>query len=594
MSKARAEIEVTASSQKLAADLRAASAQFASWARNTARAADREFGKVGKNVGKGIGKGGVAIGTFAGNMITKGFDKVAEAAHDVLDFERGLQGLTITAKQGVAWQNEMRDSIRAVSKETAVSSGEILAATARYVDLTGDVKGATTMMRTFARSAAASNSSIRDVAEAAAAAGDAFHVKPEEMESMFSGLIEQGKAGAVTLKDFAAELTGLAPRFARFQGMMGREGMMQLGAALQVAKKGFGSASEAATGLVSMIGGMTLHADKFAAAGVKIFEVKNGERVFRNLHDIVVDIGNSKLAKDPQALIKAFGRKEGEQTFQQLNRLKGMYDEMYEAGQKTNTVTEDLAQKLNSPIGRIDASVNRLKERMAEIFTPERIEHFADVLETAVDKVSTAFGKIESVWDKITGGGNEQPTNPYDTAPDAEKPTEVSKYGLDALPKAIQLVKAEATMAAHDQAASLPGTIGDQERARLANRKSFEGAWQTIVGKGSRAEQVKAAERYANPSADELHKPGGQGRMDAANEFLRRNKVSSDEQRVALEAISKEPVEQAISKMTDRMVDAIKQLAQVTADSKPDVKIGDDQVAQSSAKAKGARGGWGD
>lgn len=390
MGKARAEIEVTASSQKLAADLNAASAQFKSWAAATARTADRQFKGIGKGVSKAASRGGGALAHFGGDMLTRGFDRVLDAAEGVRTFERDLTRLGITANLGPAAIDKMRTSIRQVSKDTGVSSQQILQATSGYVDLTGDVAGASTMMRTFARTAQASGSDMNDISTAAAALGDSLHIKPEEMESTFSGLINQGKAGAVTLKDLAGELTGLAPKFARFKGMMGREGAIQLGAAMQVARHGFGSASEAATGLESLMGGLTKHADKFAAAGVKVFDIApDGTKTFRNLSDIVKEISTSGLAKDPQLLIKAFGRKEGEAMFNTWARLLPMWDQMLAAGQDTDAVNRDLMTYLQSSSGRVDAAFNRMKESIAGAFTPERIEKFA----SAMERVSNAVGK---------------------------------------------------------------------------------------------------------------------------------------------------------------------------------------------------------
>jgi TP901 family phage tail tape measure protein len=396
MGKARAEIEVTASSSRLAAGLAAAQSKVTAWAsaiaRGTSRAVSFGLDKIRPgNMAKD------AVSHFAGNMLTKGFDAVMDAASDVRDFERGLVRFQIASNGTTAATDALRTSIAKVSTETGVARSEILAGAQTYVDLTGDVAGAQAAMRSFARIAQASGASVSDVSAAAAALQQSMKLDPGDIEAVFSGLIEQGKKGAVSLKDFAGELSAVAPRFAKFGGS-GIQGIADLGAALQVVRQGFGSASEAATGLEALMGAMAQNAKKFEAAGVKIFtRSKDGTKTFRGFVDIVDAIGRSKLAKDPTALSKAFGSKEAAQAFDMLTRNRSLLDEIYQAGLKSDTVQRDLMTFTSSAAGRIDLAFNNMKVSIAEAFTPERIEKFASAMEHVADLVGSIADTVDAI-----------------------------------------------------------------------------------------------------------------------------------------------------------------------------------------------------
>ncbi len=342
--------------------------------------------------------GGVAA--IAGIDLSGG---IVGIASDVMDFEKRLTRFQIIAGKTTAGMNDMRVAVNGVSRETGIARDKILEGAQTYVDLTGDVAGAERSMRVFARVAQASESSIADVATSAAALQDSMHIKPDEMEAVFSGLISQGKLGAVNLKDFAGELSSILPRFARF-GVLGKEGVVQLGAMFQIGRKGFGSASETATGMAGLMGGLTLHASKFEAAGVKIYNVaKDGTKSFRPLNEIIKDIAKSKLAKDPTLLTKAFGRKEGLQFYQMLVDHVGEFDALAKAGEDAGTVQRDLDTYMQSSSGKMEKAWNDVKIAIAEALTPERIKKFTEELVKAgavMEKLINGLSKFSDFAEK--------------------------------------------------------------------------------------------------------------------------------------------------------------------------------------------------
>jgi TP901 family phage tail tape measure protein len=379
------------------------SAHAAKQAQRRAKADAKAQAKIFAGAHSGIRSG---VGMAAGML---GVDSITGIASDALDFQRELDRFHILSGKSTKEMAELRQSILDVSTATNVGAGDILKAGAHYVDLSSDVAGSVKAMSTFARVAQATGSSVNDIATAAASMQDAMHLDPAQYEAVFSGLAAQGKAGAIGFKEMAGSVTDLLPLFQRFKGSIGADGILQFGAAFQVAKKNFGSAEKAGTGLESLMGSLAQHADKFENAGIKVFDVgKDGTKTFRNLHDIVVAIGKSKLAKDPTLLSKAFGRKEAESTFDALHKHAELYDQLIDAGKDFDTVNRDLATHLNDASGKLDRAWNAIKVSVAEAFTPGRIQAFADAIEDAATKIGPlvdGVGKIGDILGGINGAG---------------------------------------------------------------------------------------------------------------------------------------------------------------------------------------------
>lgn len=399
-----AELEITASSKGLNAKLNEARGKVASWAKSMKGAASDALkgfggglGKLGGGALKGFGFGGVAgLGMQATSSITSflkdGFDSA-------MNFERSLTRLQITAGRTPEQMEAFRKAVRASSRETGIGSNEIAEAAEKFVGLTGDMAGAEKQAGVWARIAQASSSSVGDIATLSASLSQTMGILPDQTEAAFSSLIIQGKAGAVELRDMASLLSGLAPQYAQFKGGSGLGGLREMGAEFQVIRHGFGSAEEAATGFRSLLTQVVQHADKLHKAGVNIFDKdpKTGHKRLKNFHDIIVAITQSKLMNDPTKLQKALGREEAHRAFLQLQDNLGLYNQLYQQASDTGAVQRDFAAKMASPAAKWDAAMNRMKETMAEAFTPERIEKFAHVLEFAVDKAAALVGAMEKV-----------------------------------------------------------------------------------------------------------------------------------------------------------------------------------------------------
>lgn len=321
---------------------------------------------------------------------------------DVLDYERSLTRLQITAKQSPSTMRMFSDGVMRASNETGIARTQILGAASAYVALTGDMNTAIESTSTWAKIAQATNTPMEDIASTAAALSQQMGITSGSMEAVFSGLAAQGKAGAIELKDLAGLMAQIAPQWAMFKDGKGAKGVAQLGAALQVVKRGFGGdASETVTGLQSLLIAVTKNAGRFEDEGIKIFDVKNGKKTMKDVFSIVDSISKSKLVNDPEAMEKAFGRVEAYRAYLQLSQNKDMLTQLTAEAADGTVIQKDFATYAQSASGKMEMAWNRIKNAIAAALTPERIDGFANALLKAAGMFEKLIGLISKVGDLL-------------------------------------------------------------------------------------------------------------------------------------------------------------------------------------------------
>jgi TP901 family phage tail tape measure protein len=381
--------------------------------RRFARDASKSLGDLDRSTASMLGG---ALRKVGGPLLTKGLDlsKMIGAGAGVAGalgfdaaqgFEKSLVRYQIATDSTDDSIANMRESLTQLSRESGLNRAELLSGASAYVALTGDADGARASIATFAKVANATGASLADVAATGAALRDNLGIDPKDFEAGFSALHVQGKAGAVELRELATELAGVAPSFAAFKNGTGTDGLIEMGAALQVVRKGFGSTSEAATGLRSMMVAVQRNADKFKKAGVRVFDrdPKTGRKSLRDFSDIVDAIGASKLAKDPTLLTKAFGSDEAKRAYDQLNRNRGLLDELIAKSTDKNAIDRDAQKYMSNPAAKVARLWNDVKLRIAEVFTPDRIAAFAGALEHVVGITASIIGNLEQIAARMGG-----------------------------------------------------------------------------------------------------------------------------------------------------------------------------------------------
>lgn len=343
----------------------------------------RTFRGIRNNVRGALSSALAPLGLIGG---AAGF---AAIGRDVLQFEDQLNRIGIQANMAPEAIEAMRASMLNLSKTSGIARGDIVGAGTALINLTGDIEFTKRNLDVLARANLATGATMQDLAGLSFALGNAFGLAdPAEVEKGLSAITEAGKRGAIPLAQMSVILQQVA---ASFEGVTagGVEGAAELAAALQVARRGFGTAEQAGTGLQAMMTAFAKKAGKLEKAGIRVFDKDpaTGEKRFRNIGKILDDFQNSKLLKDPTLMAKALGRVEAVKTIQVLTKFRGAFDELAEGAKGSNAIQEDALKRTQSTAFKIQKAVNDLKERLADVFTPARIQKFADALEKMVELV---------------------------------------------------------------------------------------------------------------------------------------------------------------------------------------------------------------
>lgn len=580
MGKASAQIEITASSSRLAAGLSAAYSKFQAFGSSVARGMGRAFKSINAKLAPGDTMKN-ALGHAGGDLIGKGLGMITDAAGDVRDFERNLIRYQIASGGSAKATAELRSQIRSISTDTGVSSSEILAGASSYVALTGDTDGARDAMAAFARVSQASGASVSDVATATAALKQSMRIDGSQVEAAFSGLIVQGKKGAVEIKDFAGELATLSPQFAQF-GNTGLGGLREMGAAFQIIRQGAGSAGEAATQFQAMMGELVASHKQLAAIGVHVFQrnPKTGAKELRNFTAIAEDLAKNKALNDPAKLQAIFGRKESQAA---VRTIRAQIDEMKnltKAGEDTGAVQRDLSTFLESDAGRLDAAFNRIKVAIADAFTPERIAGFVNAVEGLVDKLGPLVDMVGAAGDVLGGiAGVGKSIRGWMSGNANNNPWKDTEFE-DVMQMGDNAETADMLRAANGETPEQRAGRKKGLELRAANRASYDRAVEDIMGGevNDRTSKESIRRAYFAAAADPAA-AGGLGLNRAGSRYLEAAGLTKAQ---AGAQIGKELAAE-LTKNNAELVAAIKAIPGI------DVKVGDDSIAKSNTRATAPR-----
>ena len=344
------------------------------------------FGKTFTKIGSGIkSKLGGAFGGLGALGAGIG---VAAIGKDVLDFEKTLTRLGIQAGTSAADIDKFRSATIELSKKTGISRGDLIGASEALVNLTGSAGFAQDKLEVLAQANLATGASMEELAGLAFSLDNAFELKSaDELKAGLSAIIQAGKDGAIPLNQMSIVLQGVSASFAELGGT-GVEGAADLAAALQVLRSGgFATAAEAGTGLQSVITALTKKSALLKKKGIEVFD-KDG--AFRGLRPILDDFREADLTI--KELTDTLGRVEAQKGISALIDPEGRasLEALSKAGRTSKAVDEDAAKFRESAAGRLQASMNRLKETFAAVFTPARIEKFVQ----AMGKLADAAGFV--------------------------------------------------------------------------------------------------------------------------------------------------------------------------------------------------------
>ncbi len=349
-----------------------------------------------KRTFRGIGRGikGALRGALSPIGIGAGVTGLAIFGKQALDFEETLTRLQIQAGKGDApeFLAKTRDEMLALAKATGIGRTEIVGGATALVNLLGHTETTAERLNVLAMASQASGASMNDLAQIAFKLDTAFDIKTgEDLEAALDRLAFAGKKTSIPLSEMGDLLARTAPLFKK-TGATGVDAANELGIYLQVAQK-VGTAKgpkELATQFAAFAGSLERNRKQIKKLGG--FDVlqagPGGVLTLRTMQDIFEDLGNSKLAKNPTLLIEALGAREAGDFATAILDGKLEIEALQKASRTAGgTLKKDFKTFMESPAGRAKKAFADAKESLIRIFTPERLEKFASLIEKAAKGV---------------------------------------------------------------------------------------------------------------------------------------------------------------------------------------------------------------
>ncbi|WP_158125259.1 phage tail tape measure protein [Vibrio fluvialis] len=328
----------------------------------------------------------------------------------VMGLEERYERLGIQAGKTKEDMAELRAEMFATSQQAdvRVDQSEMLSAVEKIVEKTGDLKFAQDNMANIGRVMQATGAAGIDVGEMFADMSQKFGLKnSEDVLSAIDTLVVQGKAGAFTLQNLAAEGASVSAAYAAM-GRTGPKAVQEMGAMLQISRMGSGSAAEAASAMESVLADITSNYEDIEKLGIEVFDeeaLARGEKKFRDLPSIVKEImeaTNSDITEYSQLFgdeamrfMKVLSSDDGKASFDSFLSISGdgtaVLQDSARAAQTANAAMMTLKtawmsfadEKLAEPIADLADAINSIE--------PEN-------LNKALTGATALAGTLGAVW----------------------------------------------------------------------------------------------------------------------------------------------------------------------------------------------------
>lgn len=219
----------------------------------------------------------------------------AGSAVVVMGLEERYERLGIQAGKTKEEMAQLRAEMFATSQQSdiRVDQGEMLSAVEKIVEKTGDLKFAQENMANIGRVMQATGAAGDDVGTMFADMAEKFGLKnADEVLKAIDTLVVQGDQGAFTFQNLAAEGAAVSAAYAAM-GRTGPKAVREMGALLQIARMGSGSAAEAASAMESVLADITSNYEDIEKLGIQVFDeeaLARGEKKFRDIPSILKEI----------------------------------------------------------------------------------------------------------------------------------------------------------------------------------------------------------------------------------------------------------------------------------------------------------------
>jgi TP901 family phage tail tape measure protein len=352
------------------------------------------------------------IAAFAATYFgaTEAFDKTYSAATKM---ESALTEIGIKSGLTSNQLEMMQKRLTALSPKTNQYTADMLAGVDAMTTMGLGADQAMASIEAISKTATATGATIEDLSKASTSAIQNLGVAPEQVAKILDGMALAGNRGAFELKDMAQYMPQLTAS-AKTLGLEGVDGIADLAAALQIARRGTGDASTAANNLSDFMSKIVTPQTikNFKKFGVDVTkELKKAHKQgispiehFIKLLDEKTQGGKGEL------LTQIFGDK------QTLDFIRPMiaglkdYVKIREDAERANgVVDESFARRMGTAeqkVRRLGISVNNLGESIgANLLQPvgDAAQYLADIFNT-LDQRATVFDRIGTSLDGFFNG----------------------------------------------------------------------------------------------------------------------------------------------------------------------------------------------
>jgi len=281
----------------------------------------------------------------------------AITSYAALEREIGRIGITADATdeqvQGASKTLYDLASQTAMPMEQVVDGFDALVAAGR------SWQDALNMLPAVVKTAQASGANVADIAQTADAAATSMGLTAEQMMLAFDKMAKGGKMGKFELREMAAYLPSILPMMQAL-GYTGQEGLEKTIALIQTMHTKTGTASEAATNLVNVLGKMYSPetAKNFKKYGIDLpAELAKAKKEGKDIIDVFIKLTDKVTGGDMEVFAKLFP---DQQYRSGMLTLTQMQEKLKEFEQGVKDAAGTVETDLNRVLGDTQTLIDRL------------------------------------------------------------------------------------------------------------------------------------------------------------------------------------------------------------------------------------------
>ncbi|MBA3942849.1 MAG: phage tail tape measure protein, partial [Sphingopyxis sp.] len=285
------------------------------------------------------------------------------------------------------------DRIKALAPTVNKSAGEVAKGVDSLMSAGMDPETAFGIMPAIGKTATAYRAEVADIAAASFSVIDNMKVPADRLKRALDIMAQAGKDGRFELKAMAAEFPSLTAAAAAL-GMKGVKGVAKLSAALQVARKGAGSDSEAATNVKNLM--QKLQAEdavkKWKKFNIDIRkEVKKTQDAGGDVFEMVAELTKKTLKGDIAKLGDLYQDAQVQDFLRPLIEHLEFYKKTRDTAESAANVVEAdykiRMETFQSVIDRTSQAFEKLAVSVGESLIPN-LSRLADILTPAVSALA--------------------------------------------------------------------------------------------------------------------------------------------------------------------------------------------------------------